>query len=204
MIALPGNYTVKLTANGQTATAPLEVGLDPRLKISAADLQKQFDLAMKINDLLNQANTTANQILDLRSQLDDVRDRVTSASTQAKQLTPTVEQLDKHLDTIENQIIQPKSHAGEDPLNYPIKVANKLLLLQGTVEGADTSPTQAQYTVYDLLSQDLNNALAEWRQVTSTELATLNSQLQQANITTLYVTQPRQSASESAVSEPQH
>ena len=72
------------------------------------------------------------------------------------------------------------------------------------MEGADTSPTQAQYTVYDLLSQDLNNALAEWRQVTSTELAALNSQLQQANVTTLYVTQPRQPAAEGAVSEPQH
>ena len=53
--ALPGTYTVRLTANGKTVTQPLVVQMDPRVKTSAADLAKQFDLSMQVYRALQSA-----------------------------------------------------------------------------------------------------------------------------------------------------
>jgi photosystem II stability/assembly factor-like uncharacterized protein len=58
---VPGTYTVKLTANGQTLTQPLTVKMDPRVKSGAAAIQQQFTLAKRVFDAvadLQQARTT--------------------------------------------------------------------------------------------------------------------------------------------------
>jgi photosystem II stability/assembly factor-like uncharacterized protein len=186
-IALPGNYTARLTVNGQTVSTPFELRLDPRIKTPPGDLQKQFELSTKIRNAIDQANTAANRIIDLRSQIDALRDRIAEANPQNKQIQTELESFDKKLDAVENLIVQPKSKAGEDPLNYPIKIANKLVLLQGTVDSADTAPTQASYTVFDMLNGELNDALKQWNQIASTDLPAINSALQKANINALYV-----------------
>jgi photosystem II stability/assembly factor-like uncharacterized protein len=187
VMALPGNYQARLTINGKTVMVPFELRLDPRLKSTSADLQKQFELSTKIRNAVNQADTAANRIIDLRSQIDALRDRIAEANPQAKQIQTDLENLDKKLDAVENLIVAPKSRANEDPLNYPIKVANKLLLLQSTVESADSAPTQASYTVLEMLNNDLNAALQQWNQIVSTDLPALNAALQKANINALYV-----------------
>ncbi len=43
---MPGRYKIKLTANGQTLEQSLEIVMDPRVKTSLKDLQRQHDLSM--------------------------------------------------------------------------------------------------------------------------------------------------------------
>jgi photosystem II stability/assembly factor-like uncharacterized protein len=187
VVALPGNYQARLTVNGKTVTVPFEVRLDPRVKTTPADLQKQFDLAMKIRNSVNQADVAANRIIDLRSQIDALRDRIAEANPQNKQMQTDLDNLDKKLDAVENLIVAPKSRANEDPLNYPIKLANKLLLLQSTVQSADSAPTQSSATVFEMLNGELNSALQQWNQIVATDLPAVNTALQKANINALYV-----------------
>ena len=187
VIALPGNYQARITVSGKSVTVPFELRLDPRLKTTPADLQKQFELSMKIRNAVQQADTAANRIIDLRAQIDSLRDRIAEANAQNKQIQTDLENLDKKLDAIENLIVAPKSHANEDPLNYPIKLANKLTLLQSTVEGSESAPTQASFTVFDMLNGELNAALQQWSQVISTDLPAVNAALQKANVNALYV-----------------
>jgi hypothetical protein len=195
MLVLPGQYQVRLTANGKTETAPLEVKLDPRLKATAADLQQQYDLASKIWTEINRANTEANRMIDLRGQIDDLQYRLSQSNNpQAKQLTDQAKALDKKIDDVENLVIQPRSHSGEDPLNYPIKLANKLLDLLGSVESADTAPTAQATEVFNMLSGELNSALRQWQQISTTELAAFNSTLEKANVGTLFVPTPKAAA----------
>src|SRR5205807_7254486 len=104
-------------------------------------------------DAVDRANKTANAMLDLRGQMDDLNYRLAQSSDpQAKQLAGQVTALDKRIDQVENQVIEPRSHAGEDPLNYPIKVANKLLDLLGTVQSADAAPTAQSAQVFEMLN----------------------------------------------------
>ncbi len=48
---LPGNYSVVLTAGGKSFTQPLTLKMDPRLKVTDAELTKQFELSKRLQDL---------------------------------------------------------------------------------------------------------------------------------------------------------
>ncbi|HZU21973.1 MAG TPA: hypothetical protein VE998_04015, partial [Terriglobales bacterium] len=192
MFAMPGQYQVRLTANGKSETQPLEIKLDPRLKVTTEDLRQQHDLGNRIWDDINRANSEANRMIDLRSQLDDLEYRLSQSNNpQAKQLSDQAKALDKKIDDVENLVVQPRSHAGEDPLNYPIKLANKLLDLLGTVESADTAPTAQSAQVFQMLDGELKNALQQWQQIQTSDLASFNAALQKANVGTLFAPEPK-------------
>jgi hypothetical protein len=83
---LPGEYTVKLTANGQSYTQPLTVKMDPRVTTPPAALQRQFALAMRLTDAIRQDYEALQQVKALRTQLKAVRERAaqgTAALTDA-------------------------------------------------------------------------------------------------------------------------
>lgn len=105
-LALPGTYQVKLTAGSFTQTAPLELRMDPRLKnVTQADLQKEFELAMKISDRNNELHTAVNQIRELRAELNTLK-KWSGESAQAKQVIAAADALDKKMTPIEAQLMQ--------------------------------------------------------------------------------------------------
>jgi len=180
--ALPGNYQVRLTVpGGKPQTAPLEIKLDPRLKTSQADLAKQFDLAMKIRDRVKDDHDAVKQIRDVRAQLKALETRLKN-EPRGKDLITAAEQLDKKMTSIEEELIQVKSKSSEDPLNYPIKVDDKLMGLGGTVESAETAPTRQSYEVFDELSHQLDTQLAKWKEIQATDLVELNNRLRKENV----------------------
>jgi hypothetical protein len=185
-LAAPGTYTAKLTVAGKSYTVPLEVRADPRLKATPADLARQFQLASAIARRTREANDAVNQIRDLREQLHGFRERF-EKNAGAKAVLATADALDKKMTPVEEEIAQTKSKASEDPLNFPIRLNNKLLLLQETVESADTAPTQQSVAVFDLLSKQLDAALAQWHQILSADVPALNQAIRNANLPAISV-----------------
>jgi photosystem II stability/assembly factor-like uncharacterized protein len=180
-LALPGAYQAKLTAFGKTLTESFEVQLDPRVKTSSADLQKQFELMTKINEKVSADHDTVKQIRDLRAELGDIRKRLGDDSKN-KPIVDATKELDKKITAIEEELVQTKSKSNEDALNYPIKLNDKLLALGGVVDSADTAPTQPCYDVFDELSKQLDEQLAKWRDVLSKDIAALNESMRKENL----------------------
>jgi hypothetical protein len=180
-LVAPGTYEVKLTVAGKTQSAKLEITKDPRVIASAADLEKQEELALRIRDRVTAGHEAVNQIRSVRGQVDALKKRL-SADASAKPVLDAADALTKKMNAVEEKIIQPKSKSGEDPLNYPIQVADQLVALQETVESADTAPTAASFTVYEELNTRLEAQLAAWHEIQSTDLAALNAAIQKANI----------------------
>ena len=75
-VAAPGQYQVRLTVGGESQVAPLEVKLDPRVKVGQADLAEQFSLLMQIHEELNRVYDAVNQIQDVRSQVTGLKRRL--------------------------------------------------------------------------------------------------------------------------------
>src|SRR5205807_115233 len=89
-LAPPGQYTVRLTANGQTMTQPVVIKKDPRLTdVSDSDLQEQFQLALQVRDRTSEANDMVVQIRALKKEIKDRLDKATSEAigTSGKALT---------------------------------------------------------------------------------------------------------------------
>ena len=189
-LVLPGTYQVKLTVTGKSYTSTVEVKLDPRVTTSAEDLKKQLDLALKIRDRVSVAHDAVNELRDVRGQLESLRKRVANDPAQAE-IAKAAEELVKKLTPIEESIIQPKSKSSEDPLNYPIQVADQLMALSSTVNSADAAPTQVSYEVFQKLNARLDEQLAKWKGVKEIDLAAFNEQVQKANVPVVMVPAPK-------------
>jgi photosystem II stability/assembly factor-like uncharacterized protein len=187
---LPGTYQMKLTIAGKSYTSSVEVKLDPRVSTSAEDLKKLLDLALKIRDRVTAAHDAVNEIRDVRTQLESLRKRLAGDQSH-EDIAKAAEDLAKKLTPVEEAIIQPKSKSSEDPLNYPIQVADQLMALAGTVNSADAAPTQASYDVFDELNRRLDDQLAKWKDLKEKDLWSFNDQVQKANIPVVMVAPPK-------------
>ena len=177
----PGSYQVKLTAAGQTLTAALEVKLDPRLKVPQADLERQHEMMRRIHQRVSDAHDAVNEIRRLRAQMKDLRARIGSSPA----ITAALDRLEKEMTAAEEDLTQVKSMSAQDPLNYPIKVDNKLTLLGGVVESADTAPTQQSYQVLELLERDVQAPLSRWTALKGKDVPALNELIRRENIPAL-------------------
>jgi len=149
-LAPPGNYQVRFTAGGETLTKPFEIKLDPRLKeVTPADVQQQFELAMKIRDATNKANQAVIQIRKLKDMI-----------AKAGPVNAAHKDLLDRLSKIEEELYQVKNQSGQDPLNFPIKLNNRLAALERSVETGDARPTAGSYDVFKELSAELDRQLA--------------------------------------------
>jgi hypothetical protein len=190
-VAVPGQYQVRLTVLGKSYTAPLEIKADPRLKVTQADLQKQFDLLMKIRDKLSQADETINQIRDLRAQIKDINKRLKD-DPREKTIAETGTALDKKMTAVEEALIQTKAKSSQDVLNFPIRLNNQLSALGGVVASADSAPTQQSYEVFDMLSRQVDEQLARWKTIVAGDVKGYDDLVRQQNVPALILLKPEQ------------
>jgi photosystem II stability/assembly factor-like uncharacterized protein len=188
-VALPGTYQVRLTAQGKNYTAPLEIVADPRLSVTQADLTKQFELLLKIRDSLSTTNDTILQIRSLREQIDTVNNHAGS-DPQNKAIVEAGQALNKKMTDVEEVLVQTKAKSGQDVLNYPVRLNNHFAALGGVVGSASTAPTQQSYEVYDLLTKQLNEQMAKWQEIVSTDVPAYNNLVRQHEVPALKVIQP--------------
>ena len=132
---VPGRYTVRLSANGKSETQTFEVKKDPRLITTHDEYARQLEVALQIHNKLSQTNEAVIRIRDIRKQLDDYAERVKD-----QKVADAAKSLAKNLTAVEEALYQTKNRASEDPLNFPIKLNNKLAALEGVVEAQTALP----------------------------------------------------------------
>jgi photosystem II stability/assembly factor-like uncharacterized protein len=181
---LPGNYSVRLNVNGQHFTQPFVVVKDPRVTASDADLREQFDLLMKIRDKTSEANNAVRTIRNMKAQLADRSQKMTGQRAAA--FAQVAKTLSDRLSAVEGEIYQVKNQSGQDPLNYPIRLNNKIAALAGVVGGIDAKPTSQSYTVFSDLSSQLDRQLQAMRGALIT-LPAINSSLREAGLAPIVV-----------------
>jgi len=149
-MAPPGIYTVRLIAGAQTMTQTFEIKLDPRLQnISVADIQEQFKLARMIREETSKANEAVIQIREIKEKI-----ATDNKNAESKKV---LEALSK----IEETLYQVKNQSNQDPLNFPIRLNNKMAALQRIVEGGEARPTDDSYTVYKQLAEEIAKQIEE-------------------------------------------
>lgn len=175
-----GTYGVRLTVNGQSQKTDFNIAMNPNLEgITADDLQKQFELAMAIRDKTTAANEAVIQIRNIRAQASKyLTYEDAGVKTYAKAL------LDR-LKVIEEDLYQVKNQSPQDPLNFPIKLNNRLASLRRSVESGQARPTDAAYVVFEELTKELNQHLKDLNQVYNTDLNKLNNHLKANNMKTV-------------------
>jgi photosystem II stability/assembly factor-like uncharacterized protein len=180
-IVLPGSYEVRLVVDGQSYAAPLTVKLDPRVQTSAADLEKQLDLATRIRTRVSEVNGLAGQLESLKPQLDTLRQHAAQDS-KARGLSDAVDDFKKKLALAEAGLIGWRANRNGYSLNYPPAPVDQLSQLASAIEGADAAPNQPSYQVFEELSRGLDPRVASARELLTKDLAALNDLARKANV----------------------
>jgi hypothetical protein len=182
-IVVPGRYQARVTADGQSQTVPVEIAADPRTAATGAEVQAQFDLARRINARVHAANEAVLRLRHVKRQIEERTKGVAALTTQA-------EALDAQLTDIEGEIYQHRNRSSQDPLNFPIRLNNKLAALQNVVEAGDGAPTAQSVTVFDELSGRLDVQLKRVDAVIAMEVAAFNRLLARRKLAPIVTTVP--------------
>jgi photosystem II stability/assembly factor-like uncharacterized protein len=199
-LALPGQYQVRLTVDGKTETAPLELKLDPRVNVAQADLQKQFKLLLDIRDELSRVYDAVNQIQDVRSQVEGLKKRLPDSGN-AKNVVTAASGLDQKLVSVRDALINLKITANEDSLAYPPQIDAKLAYLAITVgSGTDSAPTEAASREFEKLKKEADEYLARWAELRRTDVAAFQKLTTEQGIQAIVV--PGTGSAQGAGAEP--
>ena len=169
----PGKYTVRLVADGQTLTAPLRVVRNPLLpEVSDADLHAQYTFGRTVRDRTEQANQAVIAIRRVKAQLDDRLTRSDDAPLRAAAGT-----LRTNAAGVEENVYQVKNQSGQDPLNFPIRVNNRLANLLAMSERGDGRPTTYMPEIFGILSEELKGYETTLATIWQRDLAAVNAHL---------------------------
>ena len=172
--AVPGNYTVRMTVNGGAPlTRDFEILINPNLEgVTVADLRARFELAIEIRDRVSEANEAVIKVRDIKGQIDERLEQ-----TDDEEVEVQAEVVDDNLSVVEAEIYQVRNQSNQDPLNFPIKLNNKLAALLGVVESAEDRPTDQSHEVFQHLSALLDEQMSEMEIVIRRDLGRLNELL---------------------------
>jgi hypothetical protein len=152
--------------------------MDPRLKgVTLVNLREQFDLAMKIRDRTSAANDAVLRIRRLKSAVADRSARASAAEVKAAAMDVL-----RKLSAVEENLHQVRNRSGQDPLNFPIKLNNRIAALGRSVQTGDARPTASSYVVFRELSAELDVQLRQLDRLIGAEVASFNRLLAERNL----------------------
>ena len=171
--APPGRYRVRVEAGGVTEATDLDLIADPRLEgVTDAELDEQFELARRIRDRTSAANEAVIQIRDVRAQLEE---RLEGSSDRG--LIANGGRLVEEMTEVEEALYQTRNRSNQDPLNFPIRLNNRLASLRRSVETGDARPTDGAYAVFKELSGELDEHLGALRTLFGERLDAINERI---------------------------
>jgi seryl-tRNA synthetase len=186
-LAEPGQYTIKLTAGKQSVSQPLEIVMDPRTKnVNPDDLRKQFDLAAQVNEANKDLHRAVNQVRTMRAEIKSVQQRFDN-DPKMKALLEQAAALDKKMAPVEEHLIQVNMKGSEANLAFPNMLNEQLDSFSAIVQAGDSAPSQQQYEVFKMLRSQLDQQLAAWKQLMSTDVPAFNEAMKNSNTPALYL-----------------
>jgi seryl-tRNA synthetase len=168
--------------------------IDPRNKGQEAALQKQFTLAMQVNDRISRLHQAVNEIRDLRSQIQNLHKRF-GDDPKLKPALAAADDLDHKMSEVEQKLIQVNMKGSEANLAFPNMLNERFDTFSHVIESADTEPTKPQLEVFQMLSSQLDEQLKKWAQLKNDDLPKVSELIKQANLPALIIMQPKKSES---------
>ena len=176
--AVPGTYKVRLTYNNEVMLQDFEILKDPRLSNTQNDYLEQFNFLISVRDQVSIANQTIIDIRKIKKDLQYIIDK----SSDKKQLLSLINEFSNKLSVIENKIHMTKNQSRQDPLNYGIRINNRLAFLMADSQRGDFPPTDQSIEFFNVIKEELNYELASFNKVLNTYVSQINNMIEDNNI----------------------
>ena len=184
--AVPGDYLVHLNVNGETQTQPFKIIPDPRAEVSVADMKKQYDFITEVNTTVDRAHQSIKKIRKISTQLDTFMKQYAD-DERTKELREKAKKMKSDFEAIDMALYQTKNRSGQDPLNFPIRLTNKLAHLNSLVSIDDFPPTAQDMQVKNELSAKIREQLTAFDQLVDQEISSFNEAFNALKLNYLFI-----------------
>jgi len=176
-MVLPGAYQVRLTVDGHAQSQPVAVKKNPLRNVSETDLRAQYELAGRIRDKVNEANGAVIQIRRIKK---EIADRL--AKKDDADLRSIANRLTRQLSEVEADVYQVRNQSNQDPLNFPIKINNRLASLLRVAETGDGRPTANVDAIFKDVTLELKSQTDKLQQALTADLPRFNQMAQKLGL----------------------
>ncbi|MGY3795308.1 VPS10 domain-containing protein [Aquimarina sp. 433] len=184
--AVPGTYKVSLNVNGKETSQPFTILADPRAEATPQQMQQQFDFITDVNKTVDKAHQSIKKIRKINTQLKSFSKQYKD-DEKTKDLVTKAKDLQKQFGEIEKALYQTKNRSGQDPLNFPIKLTNKLGHLNSLVGMGDFGPTAQDIAVKNELTKQIETQLTLFDKLISEEIKSFNTEFNTLQLNYLFV-----------------
>lgn len=179
--AVPGTYQAVLTLNGEAVAQNFKIIKDPRLPNSMEDYQSQFDFLISVRDKVTDANEAIIRIRKTRKDLEYVKEKLGGKSS-SQSVVDMANELDERMKVIENNIHMTKNQSYQDPLNFGIRINNRIAFLMADQQRGDYPPTDQAVEFRDEVFKELDKELNDLNALFDEKIPGINRRLDELGI----------------------
>ena len=185
-LAVPGAYRVVLEIENEVLARDFKILPDGNAEADIEGMQKQYDFISSVNKTVDKAHKSISKMRKVDNQLKDFQKQY-KGNQEVTSLIGKAEKLSEEISRIENALYQTKNRSNQDPLNFPIKLTNKLAHLNSLVSMDDFPPTTQDIEVKELLTKAINAELDKFDRLLEEEVKEFNRQFNELELNYLFV-----------------
>ncbi len=175
--AIPGDYKVKMTVNGNESLQDFSIMADPRAEATPADYRAQFDFLMRVRDKLTETHEGIINIRKAKGQINDVMKKAEN-----DEISELGKAIIKDMTEIEKALYQTKNESGQDPLNFPIRLNNKLGHLASLSGVGSYRPTDSSLAFYEEVTAKIDEQLALLNDILDSRIKEFNQKVKEVDV----------------------
>ncbi len=178
--AAPGNYFYKIKVDKDSAEGSFTIKANPVYNLSQQEYKEQFDFLITVRDKFNEIQKAQKNIQEIRKQINDFTARADAALP--KEIKQQADTTNKQLTAIEESLHQTKAKSGQDVLNYPIRLDDKISGLYDFANSGNAAPAKQVKDAYIDLSAQVDVQLNKLKTILATDLPLLNKLIREKEL----------------------
>lgn len=185
ILAVPGKYTAKVKVDKDSMSMPFTIVADPNYKATQKDYEEQFRFLTLVSDKFNEVQKTVKDIRTTRSQLNEFVAR--QGKDCPKEIKAAADSINRQMTAIEEQLYQTKAKSGQDVLNFPIRLNDKIGNVFNTANSGNFAPSRQVREVFADLSRQADNYIGQYRKIREVSLPVFNKLIHEKSLPVIRV-----------------
>lgn len=183
--AAPGNYTARFRYGKDSVEVPFTIKPDPNYKATEADYDAQVQFLLQVRDKFNEVQKAIRDIRSLRTQINDFTAKMDTVGT--KDIKKLADSVNKQMTAVEEALYQTKAKSGQDVLNFPIRLNDKIAGIYGVAASGQNPPSRQVLESFADLSAQADVQLAKLKRIQDTDLKNLNRMINEKQLPVIAV-----------------
>lgn len=178
--AAPGNYRFKIKADKDSTEGSFVIKANPVYKLSQQEYEDQFNFLITVRDKFSDIQKAMKNIADVRKQINDFTARL--GKDLPKEIKQQADTINKQMTVVEEALHQTKAKSGQDVLNYPIRLDDKISGLYDFAVSGTAAPAKQVKDAYAELSAQVDEQLNKLKKIFSEDVPQLNKMIREKEL----------------------